>query len=126
MATENPHTGANKPVRKKAATTQTATKKKTVARKKTAATKRPPGQQEKAAPAKKVVAKKAPPPSAESVANAVRNVYTREQRHKMIATMAYFPAEKRGFTPGKSDEDWLESERIIDDLLKKQGIKLGD
>jgi len=104
MATEYTKSIAKKTVQKKAATSRPAAKQ---------------------APArKKVVAKKAPVPSKETVTRAVRNVYTQEQRHKMIATMAYFLAEKRGFAPGQDDEDWLNSEKIIDDLLKKQGIKL--
>ena len=124
MATDNRNTSTNKPVPKKATTTKTAAKKKTVARKKTSAKRQPPPQS--ATASKKVVAKKTRQASKESITDAVREVYTREQRHKMIANMAYFLAEKRGFAPGNSDEDWLQSEKIIDDLLKKQGIKLSD
>ncbi|HEB96999.1 MAG TPA: DUF2934 domain-containing protein [Sedimenticola thiotaurini] len=39
----------------------------------------------------------------------------------MIAKMAYFRAEKRGFEPGWEQEDWLESERLIDEMLKNMG-----
>ncbi len=33
--------------------------------------------------------------------------------------MAYFRAEKRGFESGWEQEDWLESERLIDEMLQK-------
>ena len=122
MANESEKTSAKTTVSKKATAPRTAVEKKTTARKKTAAKKRPPAQ--KATPGKRVGAKKAPSASNEAATRAVRNVYTQEQRHKMIATMAYFLAEKRGFAPGNSEKDWLQSERIIDDLLKKQGIRL--
>lgn len=122
MATEDTRNIAKKTVQKQAATNQDARRNKTAERKKTAARNRPVAKQ--APPRKTAVAKNAPVPSKETVTRAVRNVYTQEQRHKMIATMAYFLAEKRGFAPGQDDEDWLNSEKIIDDLLKKQGIKL--
>jgi hypothetical protein len=122
MATENAKNTTKKAVQKKAATTRPVVQQKTAVRKKTAAGKQPIAQ--KAPPRKKVVAKKVPTPSKESVTQAVRSVYTQEQRHKMISTMAYFLAEKRGFTPGKDGADWLQSEKLIDELLKKQGINL--
>jgi hypothetical protein len=37
----------------------------------------------------------------------------------MIAKMAYFRAEKRGFESGWEVEDWLESERLVDEMLDK-------
>ncbi len=40
-------------------------------------------------------------------------------RYEMIAKMAYFRAEKRGFEPGWEQQDWLESERLIDEMLGK-------
>ncbi len=123
MATEDAKPAVRKAAQQNAAVTQTAGKKKAAPRKKAAASKRPAAKT--ASPRKTVTAKPAAAPSNETLTQAVRDVYTREQRHKMIATMAYFLAEKRGFAPGKSDEDWLKSEKIIDDLLKKQGIKLG-
>ncbi len=122
MATEDAKPALRKAAQQNAAVTQTAGKKKAAARKKTAARKRPATKT--ASPRKTVTAKPAAAPSKETLTQAVRNVYTLEQRHKMIATMAYFLAEKRGFSPGKSDEDWLKSEKIIDELLKKQGITM--
>jgi len=37
----------------------------------------------------------------------------------MIAKMAYFRAEKRGFESGWEIADWLESERLVDEMLNK-------
>ncbi|EIC28229.1 DUF2934 domain-containing protein [Methylomicrobium album] len=34
----------------------------------------------------------------------------KRSRHEWIAVAAYFKAEKRGFTPGRELEDWLEAE----------------
>ena len=46
-------------------------------------------------------------------------VVSPKERYEMIAKMAYFRAEKRGFEPGWEQEDWLESERLIDEMLGK-------
>jgi hypothetical protein len=37
-------------------------------------------------------------------------------RRALIATAAYYRAEKRGFLPGHEQEDWLAVEREIDDV----------
>ncbi len=42
---------------------------------------------------------------------------TQEQRHEMIAVAAYYLAERRGFAPGASDEDWALAEQQIERLL---------
>ena len=36
-----------------------------------------------------------------------------EQTHVMIEEAAYFLAEKRGFSPGRELDDWLEAESRI-------------
>jgi hypothetical protein len=41
------------------------------------------------------------------------------ERYEMIATMAYYRAEQRNFDPGHDVEDWLDCERIIDQMLAK-------
>ncbi len=41
------------------------------------------------------------------------------ERYKMIATMAYYRAEQRNFEPGHDVEDWLDCERIIDEMLSR-------
>ncbi|MCU7827794.1 MAG: DUF2934 domain-containing protein [Candidatus Thiodiazotropha sp. (ex Myrtea sp. 'scaly one' KF741663)] len=43
-----------------------------------------------------------------------------EQRLDMITTAAYYIAEHHGFTSGRSDEDWQEAERQIDEMLKNR------
>lgn len=37
-----------------------------------------------------------------------------DDRRRRIADAAYYRAQRRGFTPGYEDEDWLEAEREID------------
>ena len=41
------------------------------------------------------------------------------ERYEMIATMAYYRAEQRNFEPGHDVEDWLDCERIIDEMMGK-------
>jgi hypothetical protein len=41
------------------------------------------------------------------------------ERYEMIAKMAYFRAERRGFEPGWETQDWYESEKIVDEMLSK-------
>jgi hypothetical protein len=36
--------------------------------------------------------------------------YTPEEWHEMVATAAYFLAERRGFTAGSEENDWLLAE----------------
>jgi hypothetical protein len=38
-------------------------------------------------------------------------------RHEMIASAAYYRAEKRGFSGGSELEDWLEAEAEVDRTL---------
>jgi len=96
---------------KKVATKKTATKK--VVTKKTAATKKSP------APTTKRTSAAAKPSSA---APAVQQPeISHQERYEMIANMAYFRAEQRGFEPGWEVHDWLESERIIDEQLRNRG-----
>jgi hypothetical protein len=46
-----------------------------------------------------------------------RAVVTEEMRRGMIAEAAYLRAERRGFSPGSEDEDWLAAEKEVDRLL---------
>lgn len=46
-----------------------------------------------------------------------------EQRLEMIATAAYYIAERHGFTAGESSADWRAAEKEIDAVLKKQRKK---
>ncbi|MCU7844420.1 MAG: DUF2934 domain-containing protein [Candidatus Thiodiazotropha sp. (ex Monitilora ramsayi)] len=43
---------------------------------------------------------------------------TAAQRQDMIATAAYYIAESHGFTPGRSEDDWLAAEHHIDNILQ--------
>lgn len=86
----------SKKVVKKAASKKTAAKK-TVA-KKTVVSSRP------AAAAKPAIARVSP-----------------EERIKMIEEAAYYRAEKRGFAPGYEAQDWDDSEKEIDAMLKREG-----
>ena len=36
--------------------------------------------------------------------------YTPHEWHEMVATAAYFRAERRGFAGGSQEEDWLAAE----------------
>ncbi|WP_455208449.1 DUF2934 domain-containing protein [Kaarinaea lacus] len=45
---------------------------------------------------------------------------TPEQRFSMIAEAAYFIAEKRGFSAGEAEKDWLNAETEIDKMLTNQ------
>jgi hypothetical protein len=90
---------------------------------KTAAKKPDAGVKVQAAPAKKAVAKKVEKPA---VAAAVRkssgkavknNTVSPELRGHMVATAAYFLAEKRGFAAGCEMQDWALAEAKIDAML---------
>jgi len=53
------------------------------------------------------------------LANQIMNPAEPVDRQEMIATAAYFRAEKRGFTGNEADalHDWLEAEREVDSEL---------
>lgn len=53
------------------------------------------------------------------LANQAINAAKRTDRQEMIATAAYFRAEKRGFTGSEADaiQDWLEAEMEVDNEL---------
>lgn len=70
----------------------------------------------KKAIAKKVTKKKT---VARSAAKTSQNLFSQRDRYEMIAKMAYFRAEKRGFEPGWEQEDWYESEKLVDEMLSK-------
>ncbi len=90
---------------------KTVTKKKAVAKKKVAIKKAPA--KKKTVVKKKVVAKKST--AAKTTAPSVSN----KDRYEMITTMAYFRSEKRNFEPGHAVDDWLECERLVDEMISK-------
>jgi hypothetical protein len=93
--------------KEKVAEKKVATKKKAVTKKvakKTTA--------KKTATKQKVAASSATPKR-----TAIKTVISPRERYEMIATMAYYRAEQRNFDQGHDVEDWLECERIIDQML---------
>ena len=40
-----------------------------------------------------------------------------EERMSMIAEAAYYRAEQRGFAHGGHEHDWLEAEKVVDEML---------
>jgi hypothetical protein len=44
------------------------------------------------------------------------DLLTEEQRRELIATAAYYMAERRNFEPGHEAEDWLAAESQIGSL----------
>lgn len=67
---------------------------------------------------KKVSTKKVAKKKAVSKASK-KSVISPRERYEMVATMAYYRAEMRNFEPGHDVEDWLDCERIIDEMLAK-------
>ncbi|MEJ2454987.1 MAG: DUF2934 domain-containing protein [Candidatus Thiodiazotropha sp.] len=82
--------------------TEAKVSKKKVAKKKVAAN---PATKKKASKKKAAVAAKA------------GSLISPRERYEMIATMAYYRAEQRNFEPGHDVEDWLDCERIIDQMM---------
>lgn len=73
----------------------------------------------KKAPAPRSTAKKTAQPNPAPVLAAGKNPLriSAEERWRMVATAAYFRAEKRKFSSGHEVEDWLAAEAEIDALL---------
>ena len=92
--------GKSAVIKKRAATKKTV--KKTVARKKVA---------------KKTVARKTA--AVKAAVSTEENRFSQRDRYEMIAKMAYFRAEKRGFEPGGEQADWLECEKLVDGMFSK-------
>lgn len=42
-----------------------------------------------------------------------------DERHEMIATNAYYRAQKRDFHPSGEEDDWLAAEKDIAELIRK-------
>jgi len=56
----------------------------------------------------------ASPPAVTASGTASGNFDPSSSREALIATAAYYRAEKRGFAPGHETEDWLAAEREVD------------
>ena len=86
----------------------------------------PPAGEKKAAGsngAKKIVAPKASKKSAATTTPrkdaAKQLVMTPEERYRMIAVIAYYRAEKRGFIGGDPAQDWVDAETEVQQLIGK-------
>jgi len=97
--------------KKKAVTKKKVVAKKAVATKKKVVTKKAPAKKKAAVKKRAAVKKSAPAKTTPSVSN--------KDRYEMISTMAYYRSEKRNFEPGNAMEDWLECERLVDEMISK-------
>jgi hypothetical protein len=59
-------------------------------------------------------------------ADAVAAVIDPEHRRALIAQIAYYRAERRGFEPGHEAEDWLSAEAEVDTALTLGVMKSGN
>jgi hypothetical protein len=59
--------------------------------------------------------------TARATGRAGARAWTGEDRYRMIAEVAYFRAERRGFAPGSELGDWLAAEIEVDDILGEAG-----
>jgi len=57
-----------------------------------------------------------------SPASVPANFDPSSSREALIATAAYYRAEKRGFAPGYEHQDWLAAEREIDGMGKPPNL----
>jgi Protein of unknown function (DUF2934) len=74
---------------------------------------------EKAAPSRRGAAAKAGEGASKGVTGAAAGITVSiETRRAMIAQAAYLRAERRGFTGGGEEEDWLAAEAEVDALLR--------
>ena len=67
------------------------------------------------APARKPAAPRPKKPAAKAPATVL---ISEDVRRAMVAEGAYLRAERRGFAPGREEEDWLAAEAEVDRLLK--------
>ena len=65
---------------------------------------------------KRVAKKRAVTRTATAPVGSSQTISPRE-RYEMIARMAYFRAEQRGFQPGNELDDWLECEQVVDRMI---------
>ena len=63
--------------------------------------------------------KKTPQKSVPKTQELSENIVSPEERLEMIAEAAYYRAEQRGFDPYDQVKDWLEAEKIVDEMLDK-------
>jgi hypothetical protein len=59
-------------------------------------------------------------------ADVVAAVIDPDHRRKLIAEVAYYRAERRGFEPGHDAEDWYSAEAEVDTALTLGVVKSGN
>jgi len=59
-------------------------------------------------------------------ADVVAPVIDPEHRRALIAQVAYYRSERRGFEPGHETEDWLSAEAEVDTALTLGVVKSGN
>ena len=59
-------------------------------------------------------------------ADAVAAVIDPDHRRALIAQIAYYRAERRGFEPGHETDDWLSAEAEVDTALTLGVMKSGN
>jgi hypothetical protein len=77
-----------------------------------------------AAPAVRL--RRPPRPPCVRYADAVAAVIDPDHRRALIAQVAYYRAERRGFEPGHEAEDWLNAEAEVDTALTLGVMKSGN
>lgn len=92
-------------------TEEKVTKKKVASKKKVAGKKKVAKKKVVAKTAKKTTSRK------KAAVSKPGTLISPRERYEMIATMAFYRAEQRNFAPGHDVEDWLECERIIDQMI---------
>ncbi|MDD5031018.1 MAG: DUF2934 domain-containing protein [Rhodoferax sp.] len=67
--------------------------------------------------AKKAINKKSDAPTVMKASIAPRPAMSIEQRNHCVSVAAFYIAERRGFTPGNPQADWLQAEAEIDRMI---------
>ncbi|MDX1811083.1 MAG: DUF2934 domain-containing protein [Gammaproteobacteria bacterium] len=53
----------------------------------------------------------------EELSELTESLVSPEEREEMIAEAAYYRAQQRGFAPEGKEQDWLEAEKVVDEML---------
>jgi hypothetical protein len=64
-------------------------------------------------------------PATEAASGPAQTPLTPEQRRQLISTRAYQRAERRGFSGGSPEQDWLEAEAELDAAMASSRIGSG-
>ena len=72
---------------------------------------------------KQAISEKKPPKVVKRSPAAASPGVTAEQRRCYVEVAAYFIAERHGFTPGRTQEDWVSAEMEIDRMLAEGRLR---